>query len=303
MSADWNQLLQMADEVSAENISESSKSIYSSRIHVYETVLTNFQQNPYPISIESMKGFLMFQAQSGKKYNTIIGYISGFNNYFNQNSLPNLTKDITFKNFKSGLRRRFLGNSCPNAKLPFDVSWFDQIANEFPLNQYDNRLFFLYMTLSFSGFLRISELLNLKKKDLELSKDSQILTINISSSKTDQFGRGSKTFIYNNNTVFLPIQYLDVIDNLDDNDLICHYKGHALRSYLSVILKKIGVADSRSYCWHSFRRGGAYLCGINGTPDYVIKAHGRWKSHAYIRYVSVDMNVAGKEIAESLGKI
>lgn len=302
MSEDWNQLLQMAEEVSAENISESSKSIYNSRIHVYETVLQKLQQNPYPISTESMKGFLMYQLQKGKKYNTLVGYISGFSHYFDQNSLPNLTKDIIFKNFKSGLRRRLLGNSCPNAKLPFDVSWFEKIANEFPLNQYDNRLFFLYMTLSFSGFLRISELLNLKKKDLQLSQDSQILTINISSSKTDQFGRGTKTFIYNNNTVFSPIQYLDVIDNLDENDIICKIKEHALRSHLSVILNKIGVTDFNSYCWHSFRRGGAYLCGINGTPDYVIKAHGRWKSHAYIRYVSVDMNVAGKEIAESLSK-
>ena len=75
---------------------------------------------------------------------------------------------VTFKNIKSGLRRRLLGNFCPNAKLPFETDWFETISKEFPLNQLDNRIFFFYMTLSFTAFLRISELLNLKKKDLQM---------------------------------------------------------------------------------------------------------------------------------------
>ena len=71
------------------------------------------------------------------------------------------------------------GNNCPKAKLPFDVNWFNIIPQYFNLNQMDDRIFFFYMTLSFSGFLRISELLNLQKKDLELSNDNQILTLYI----------------------------------------------------------------------------------------------------------------------------
>ena len=153
------------------------------------------------------------------------------------------------------------------------------------------------MCLSFSAFLRISELLNIKKKDLELSQNQDILAIKIQNSKTDQFGRGINTYIYKSNTIFCPIQYLDVLQNFNDEDLICTVKEHALRSHLYVILNTIGVCDAAMYSWHSFRR-----CGMKGTPYYIIKAHGRWKSSAYIRYVSVDMNVAGKEIAESLEK-
>ena len=76
------------------------------------------------------------------------------------------------------------------------------------------------MTLSFTAFLRISELLKLTKKDLQLSDDNDILSISINSSKTDQLGRGSKTYVYSNQTIFNPIQYLDVLKNFNDDDPI-----------------------------------------------------------------------------------
>ena len=161
---DWDELMEMADEISSENLSSASKECYKSRINNYEKVITALHKNPYPIDIEKMKGFIMFQFKKKRKFNTLIGYITGFSNYFEQNKLPNLTKDITFKNFKSGLRRRLVGSSYPNAKLPFEAQWFDAISEEFPLNQYDNRIFFFYMTLSYTAFLRISELINLKKR-------------------------------------------------------------------------------------------------------------------------------------------
>mgnify|MGYP001080046394 CR=1 FL=1 len=46
-----------------------------------------------------------------------------------------------------------------------------------------------------------------------------------------------------------------------------------------------------------------YISGCNGVSDSVIKAHGRWKSDAYIRYVSVEMPKAGREIAEVFSNI
>lgn len=300
MNDSWDDCLEEADEISTENISLSSKKTYASGIRVYERVVAKYGKNPYPITIENMRGFLISKKKEGRTYNTLHGYISAFNNYFEQNLLPNLTKDIQFKNFKSGLRRVMQGNNCPKAKLPFDVNWFNIIPQYFNLNQMDDRLFFFYMTLSFSGFLRISELLNLQKKDLELSNDNQILTLYIKNSKTDQFGRGCRTFIYNNETSWSPINFLDTIEKFNDDDYICHLKEHALRSHLIIILKQIGIPDAENYSWHSFRRGGAYQCGLNGTPDYLIKAHGRWKSSAYIRYVSVDMSFAGQEIAKNL---
>lgn len=37
----------------------------------------------YPIDIEKMKGFIMFQYKNkNRKFNPLIGYITGFSNYF-----------------------------------------------------------------------------------------------------------------------------------------------------------------------------------------------------------------------------
>lgn len=83
----------------------SSKRTYASGIRVYESVLSKHDIFPYTITIEKIRGFLMSKKKEGKKYNTLHGYISAFSNYFEQNSLYNLTKDIKFKNFKSVLRR------------------------------------------------------------------------------------------------------------------------------------------------------------------------------------------------------
>ena len=96
--------------------------------------------------------------------------------------------------------------------------------------------------------------------------------------------------------------YLSILDNFE-NDNILIYSIQTLRYHLHIVLKTIGVDDPENYSWHSFRRGGAYLCGLHQVPDSIIKAHGRWKSSAYIRYVSVDMSHAGETIAQTFNKL
>lgn len=140
---------------------------------------------PYPIMIEKMKSFLMKLTNDKKQFTIIQSYIAGFSFYFRQNDLDVLTNSIEFKNFKSSLRRKLQGSKCSRAKLPFDPSWFEIICEKLPPNNVYDRKFFLYMTISFCAFLRISELRNLKNKDFVLSDDKSTLSILIESSKTD----------------------------------------------------------------------------------------------------------------------
>ena len=165
MEVDWDELMELADEISSENLSKASKECYNSRIRSYEKVMTSLDKDAYPIDIDKMKGFIMFQYKNkNRKFNTLIGYITGFSNYFQQNNLPNLTKDITFKNFKSGLRRRLLGSFCPKAKLPFEIGCFEAISTEFPLNQLDNRVFFYIYDFVFYRVCKNFRTTQFKKK-------------------------------------------------------------------------------------------------------------------------------------------
>ena len=73
-----------------------------------------------------------------------------------------------------------------------------------------------------------------------------------------------------------------------------------LRAKLASLLREIQVEDVHRYSFHSFRRGGAHLASVKGVNDCVIKAHGRWRSEAYLRYVAVDKREAGLNVAAAL---
>lgn len=81
-------------------------------------MLEKFNQQPYPITLEKIQGFLVFKKNKGCKYNTLLAYIAVFSYYFRQNDLDILTNALEFQNLKNGLRRTIKGDICPNAKTP-----------------------------------------------------------------------------------------------------------------------------------------------------------------------------------------
>ena len=295
-----NDLLREAQGLQGKSVAESSKRVYQSRIRVYETVCENeLHIEPEPITLDKMMAFVVFQKRAGRCWATLSSYMQGFSYYFRMHDQPVLTQAISFKVFKDGLRREMHAGTFPNAKLPFKIEWFKKIAESFCLNMYDNRRFMFLICLAFHGFLRMSELMALKKSDVRVTEDGRI-EILIQTSKTDQFGHGQRTYIFDSGDVSAPIRYIDVLDQLEDDDAIVGTCQTALRSHLQHVLATIGVEQPKAYNFHSFRRGGAYLASCRGVADCVIKAHGRWKSSAYLRYVAVDMLRAGQEIGAVL---
>ena len=85
-----------------------------------------------------------------------------------------------------------------------------------------------------------------------------------------------------------------------DDFIVGNMKEDKLRVWLARILEDIGVEDVGRYSFHSFRRGAAHLASANGLSDSTIRAHGRWKSEAYLRYVAVDRQWAGQQVAGAL---
>ena len=155
---------------------------------------------------------------------------------------------------------------------------------------------FFLITLSYYCFLRISEVINLKKCDINNNEEKKNF---ISSSKTDQDHQGVDTYVSCNDSLTCPIFYLDFLSTLNENDYLSNNE-YYLRQHLHAVLKSIGVPNPNEYNWHSFRRGGAYYASLNGIQDCVIKRQGRWKSEAYIRYVSVDAVRAGTDVSNAL---
>ena len=297
-------LLLEAAEIEGHSVAESSKRAYVSNMKVYErTMETELKVPAKPVDCEKMMAFLVYMMRHGRTYNTLRNYVRGFSYYFRSNDLHNLANDTRFKVFVGGLRRKMTATGVnEKAKEPFLVDWFPLIRQVRPMNNFGNRLTMFWMTLAFEGFLRISELLALRRRDITVNEAQQRLELFIRRSKTDQFGTGHTTFICKSGGPADAWEYRDVLNMMGRDEVIVGMSEWQLRKILRRVLTEIGVKDVSCYSFHSFRRGGAHFASIPGANDAVIKAHGRWKSEAYQRYVVVDPQRTGREVTQALAR-
>ena len=150
--------------------------------------------------------------------------------------------------------------------------------------------------LSFAGFLRFNELVNLRPADI--SMEDNMMRIHIVRSKTDQWRQGDEIVVARTNSSTCPVAMLEsymVRTKMlwDDQRFLFRpiqksLKGEALResgciSYTCLRdlfkrkLKDLGY-QAEEYGLHSLRAGGASAAANAGVPDRLFKRHGRWKS-------------------------
>jgi integrase len=153
--------------------------------------------------------------------------------------------------------------------------------------------------LGYSGFLRFSEIVNIKRSDISIY--DQHISIFISRSKTDRYNEGSNVYIAKTGSNTCPVnmlyRYLDMagIECTSDEHIfrqITYLKksnSYKLRnttkplSYTRVreiilsALEEIGL-DKKNFGLHSLRSGGATAATAADINDRILKKHGRWKS-------------------------
>lgn len=259
------------------NLAQSSQKTHMALLQAYDrTMETVFKIAPRPLTEDKMQGFIMYKKSQGVKFNSLMGYVRAFSWDLRRNNLPLLTQSLTFKNFKDTLRREMNGGECPNQKSPMPQEFFTKFLEHFPVTFRDHRLFFFIASLSFNFFLRISEALEMRKKDVRLADDGKLLEVTVRRSKSDQFAKGAVSYIPVTDDETNPAQYLDVLDAIGEEEKIVSLTAGSLNSRLRSYLTALGF-DRDKFSWHSFRRG-AYLASINDVQDCVIKKHGRWSS-------------------------
>ena len=173
--------------------------------------------------------------------------------------------------------------------------------------------------LSFAGFLRFDELINLRPCDFTFNQD--MLKIQIVRSKTDQLRQGNEVLLARTNNCTCPVAMLERYMqrtgmSLDDQRSLFRpiqstKKGEHLRdagkisySCLRDLFRK-KLADlgfpPDEFGLHSLRAGGATAAANAKVPDRMFKRHGRWKSeNAKDGYVKDDVK-SRLEVSKSLG--
>ena len=150
--------------------------------------------------------------------------------------------------------------------------------------------------VAFAGFLRFSELIQLKTSDISIREDAMV--IKNPHSKTDQLRKGDEVIFARSGKATCPVTYLENYLRRSGTSLqeqrfvfrpICKSKmGEHLRESGSISytclweqfkskIRKLGY-NPTDFGLHSLRAGGATMAANVGVPDRLFKRHGRWKS-------------------------
>jgi len=185
-------------------------------------------------------------------------------------------------------------------KEPFTPDMIKDIIKAYgSTNNLVHLRFIIVCLLGFSGFLRISELLNLKIGEMAFQQKG--LEMTISKSKTDKLREGNIVYIAKTGTLYCPVfwtkKYIveSKLNLKRDNFLICRtYKtkhGHICKGEYSLsysrvrenfleLLAPITKEKTQHFGLHSLRSGGATAAANNSVTDRLIGKHGRWSSNS-----------------------
>jgi integrase len=298
MGSRLDELVSRSELIDLEHIAETSRSQYASGMRVYEAVMLAIGEEAYPITERKIRGLMIFKEDEKREYHTLRGYLCALVDYFGTNLLPDLTKSLTFKHFKNGLRRKLLGDKQPaHRKEPLVAEDLQKFLGVLGTSRWENQEFLLLCSLLYYGFLRIGEALSLCWTDISLTEES--MTLHIRKSKTDQTGYGQDVKIIAMPGAVRPQRFYFFPPATNPDHLVFSRSENTYRGVLARTLAVLRYTEG-IYSFHSFRRGGAYNASRNGVEDSSIKKYGRWKSSQYILYVHVDADRAADEVANAI---
>ena len=210
-----------------------------------------------------------------------------------------------------------------NRKEPITADILHKIVSQFGQN-YNNlkdiRIACMCL-ISYAGFLRFSELSNLRRS--HISFYSTHVKLFLVQSKTDIYREGREVVISRTGSETCPVNMLDrylsmAKINVDSNEFIFRSISYCkstddyklrnsgaisytrAREILLEALESVGV-DKSLFGLHSLRSGGASAAAAAGIEDRIFKKHGRWMSEkAKDGYIKEDLH-ARLSVTKNLG--
>lgn len=202
---------------------------------------------------------------------------------------------------------RVQGTAPEKTKLPMTMPVLRQVLAALQASEAysaaDKAMLRAAMLFAFHGFLRCGEftvptsgsgLPCATRADVRVEADPPSLVFQLRRSKTDPDGNGVDIHIGPSAppvcAVLAMATYLAVTTASPSAPLFQYSSGAPLHreSFVEDVRKLLvaaGVDNSRHYAGHSFRIGAATTAALCGTPEWVIRAMGRWRSDCVYRYI------------------
>ena len=196
------------------------------------------------------------------------------------------------------------GPGSTRSRLPITVSILRRLVDTVlgsSKHLVDKYMLQAAMLLAFHGCLRCAEFLapadfnplrHATRDDIKI--DPKGLEFTLRTSKTDPYGKGTLIHIgYCEKPLCAPTAlstYLRFSTGNAGDPLFRFRDGRHLTKSVFVeevrhLLQAAAVPNVKEYQGHSFRIGAATSAAVAGVPEWQIRALGRWRSDAVLRYI------------------
>lgn len=288
-------------------IAPSTRTTYSSGERRYFAFCGLYRLQALPASDLGLSSFAAFLTQSVKP-GTIRSYMAAVRNLHVELGLPDPTRDATLlPRVLRGIDRTF-GTATTLRRLPITMPVMRKLIAALEgsgiLAPTDRLMLKAAVLLAFHGFLRCGELTvpcgqynagrHASRGDVQLSLSPPSLQLRLKFSKTDPFGQGVTVHVgpaeHPYCAVAAMIAYLATTRGQPHDPLFRYRNGTALtrKAFAEEVRRLLVVArvpDAELYSGHSFRIGAATTAAMAGTPEWLIRQMGRWKSDCVLRYL------------------
>lgn len=229
-------------------------------------------------------------SKQGLSHGTIMSHVSAVRHHSREKGLRLMSETDRLNLILRGIKARTAKVSTK--KVPVSSGHLRRLNQAaVMLGPLEALRFRVMIAVAFYGFLRPSEFCktkaghHLRRKDVHLYKSNKVGFLNLNSYKHSTKSATVKlcdAYSKDLKPVRLLRKYFDK-NQLNSNGPLFNVTLGEFRLTLAQVCETAQIKSKLSP--HCFRHGGATWASKRGWSDSRIKAHGRWKSSAYISYI------------------
>lgn len=282
----------------------NSSRVAKTALNSYQGFACQHRISRHNISVYTLSLYIAYLSCKDLSPNTIITYVSALAQIF-QKGDKRLTNHFLIKRLLRSIRK----NIEQDKRLPITNKLLARIILSLPAvcyNKYEASMFASMFSVAFFGLCRVSEVTatrrqesapqtNLLAKHVRFDNTCQpnIMKVKIVRSKTDQAGKATWLHIARLHKPYCPWKLTQRYIKqrpIKNKAFYVHRNGQLVsdkqfNKVLQLALNFLDVPLRERYSSHSFRIGGCTMLSDKGLSESAIKRAGRWRSHAYAKYI------------------
>ena len=283
-------LRSQADHIMDQALAPSTRKTYKRSMNLFQSFAASIGKTfRQCLEAKNAELWLTHLSSRGLNHTTIRSHLSAIKHHCIRYDIPHGLDSQRIHLLLKGLAKRSARPAIPTAAITTHHMKLLKKASKSLLSKKKHYQFMAIMAVAFYGFLRPSEYCttlsdhHLKWDDVQFSKKKRKVRLTLKSYK---HSINKSTINLNSARVCCPVYWLKRY-----RQMFTTYHGEPLfdisaKDFRTTLRNLCEVAKIKSKLTpHSFRHRGASWASKQGWPDARIRAHGRWKSDAYKRYV------------------